>query len=321
MATAKWDLDSRISRRVKLRDLHILSVVVHCGSMAKAAPHLAMSQSVVSEAIANLEEALHVRLLDRSPQGIEPTIYARALLKRGQVIFDELNEGIKDIEFLADQKVGEVRLACPEFLSSGFLPLVIDRFSRSYPRVVIRVVQQDTTTLQYPELRERVVDLLLTRIHSMDDDVDVEHLFDDPQFVVAGSNSPWAQRPAIDLRELVDEPWILPPSPTTTDLIKCQFEARGLKGPSVMLDASSILLRKHMLGTGRFLSVMPHSIIESTAKEWSIQAIPVDLRLQGPPIAVVTLKHRTLSPVVQMFIEDLRQVAKTMSSAVQTRTT
>src|SRR5882724_3119803 len=250
MATSKWDLDSRISRRVKLRDLHVLSVVVHCGSMAKAAPHLAVSQSVVSEAIANLEEALHVRLLDRSPHGIEPTIYARALLKRGQAIFDELSEGIKDIEFLADQKVGGVRLACPEFLSSGFLPLVVDRFSRSYPQVVIRVVQQDTTTLQYPELRERVVDLLLTRTHSADDDVDVEYLFDDPQFVVAGSNSPWAQRSEIDLRELVDEPWVLPPSPTTTDLLKSQFEARGLQGPSVRLDASSILLRKYMLRTG-----------------------------------------------------------------------
>ena len=61
--------------------------------VAKAAPHLAMSQSAVSEAIASLEDALRVRLLDRSPQGIEPTIYAQALLKRGNVVFDELKQG------------------------------------------------------------------------------------------------------------------------------------------------------------------------------------------------------------------------------------
>ncbi len=82
--------------------------------MAKGAAHLGMSQPAVSEAVANLESALEVPLLDRSPRGIEPTVYARALLKRGQVIFDELKQGIRDIEFLTDPTRGEVRIGCPE---------------------------------------------------------------------------------------------------------------------------------------------------------------------------------------------------------------
>jgi len=49
--------------------------------MAKAAAHLAVSQPAVSDAIANLEAALGVRLLDRGPHGVAPTIYAEALLK------------------------------------------------------------------------------------------------------------------------------------------------------------------------------------------------------------------------------------------------
>ncbi len=107
MAKATWDWESRLGHHVKLRDLHVLSAVVRWKGMAKAAPHLAMSQAAVSEAIANLERALGVRLLDRSPQGVEPTVYAHALLKRGHVVFDELRQGIKDIEFLADPTVGE----------------------------------------------------------------------------------------------------------------------------------------------------------------------------------------------------------------------
>ena len=85
MARATRDWADRIGRRLKLRDLYILSVVVRWGSMAKAASHLATSQSAVSEAIASLEDVLGVRVLDRSPRGIEPTIYATALLKRGHV--------------------------------------------------------------------------------------------------------------------------------------------------------------------------------------------------------------------------------------------
>jgi DNA-binding transcriptional LysR family regulator len=78
MADAR--LQDHIGRRFKLRELYILSTVVQWGSMAKAAARLAMSQPAVSEAIASLEATLQVRLLDRGPRGIEPTIYAQALL-------------------------------------------------------------------------------------------------------------------------------------------------------------------------------------------------------------------------------------------------
>src|SRR5215475_317367 len=126
MATSLQDWESRIGRRLKLRDLHILSTVVQWGSMAKGASHLGMSQPAVSEAIASLENALQVRLLDRSSRGVEATVYARALLKRGHVVFDELKQGIRDIEFLADPTVGEVRIGCPESMVAGFVPAIID---------------------------------------------------------------------------------------------------------------------------------------------------------------------------------------------------
>jgi Bacterial regulatory helix-turn-helix protein, lysR family len=77
MANLPLNWESRIGRRLKFRDLHILFTVVQWGSMAKGAVHLGMSQPAVSEAIASLEDALRVRLLDRSPRGIEPTIYGR----------------------------------------------------------------------------------------------------------------------------------------------------------------------------------------------------------------------------------------------------
>ena len=143
------DWENRIGRRITLRDLHILSTVVRWGSMAKAASHLAMSQSAVSESISHLEAAISVRLLDRTPQGIEPTIYAETLLKRGHVVFDELQQAIEDIEFLANPTVGEVRIACPEFLTEWLMPRTIDKLSCRFPQVVVRVFQPDTTTLEH----------------------------------------------------------------------------------------------------------------------------------------------------------------------------
>jgi molybdenum-dependent DNA-binding transcriptional regulator ModE len=72
--------DHRVGLRLKLRDLNILLAVADAGSMARAATRLAISQPAVSRAIADMEHTLGVPLLDRSPRGVEPTEYGRALL-------------------------------------------------------------------------------------------------------------------------------------------------------------------------------------------------------------------------------------------------
>jgi DNA-binding transcriptional LysR family regulator len=317
MASPTWDWESRIGRRVRLRDLHVLSAVVHWGSMAKAASHLAMSQSSVSEAITSLEDALRVRLLDRSPHGIEPTIYANALLKRGHAVFDELRQGIRDIEFLAEPTVGQVRIACPELLTAGLLPATIDRLSQHYPKIVVRVVQADTATLEFRELRERQVDLMLARIDRtfLDDDLDIEFLLDDPHFVVAGTRSRWARHRKLALADLVNEAWIFPPNLVVRELIKEAFETEGLAVPPESVSAASILLRNHLLATGRFLTMLPDSVLRYNAKQWSLKTLPVALRIKPRPIVILTLKNRTLGPVAQLFIEHLRAVVKSLPAS------
>src|SRR5947199_4483417 len=96
-----WD-ERRVSHRMKLRDLNVLLTVARCGSMGKAAAQLSVSQPAISKAIADMEQALGIRLLDRTPHGVEPTIYARALLDRSTVAFDELRQAVVQIEHLAD---------------------------------------------------------------------------------------------------------------------------------------------------------------------------------------------------------------------------
>jgi DNA-binding transcriptional LysR family regulator len=304
--------EGRIGRRVRLRDIHILSAVVQWGSMAKAATHLAMSQPAVSEAVANLEAAVRVRLLDRSSRGIEPTVYAHALLKRGDVAFDELRQGIRDIEFLADPTAGEVRIASQELLTAGLLPAAIDRISRRYPRIVFRMVQLQPALLEFRELRERNVDLAVARIPRsfVDDDLDIEILFDDPEVVVVGAGSRWARRRKVTLAELVNEPWILPPNQVVNALIAEAFNAQGLQPPHERVSAGSILLRNRLLATGRFVSVLPSSVLRPNAKQWSLKALPIDLGVKPRSIAIVTLKNRTVGPVAGLFVEHLRAVAK-----------
>ena len=92
--------DDRIRRRLRLRDLDILMTVIQAGSMGKAADRLNMFQPTISKSIADLEHTLGVRLLDRKPQGVEPTHYALALIRRSAAAFNELKQGVQEIENL-----------------------------------------------------------------------------------------------------------------------------------------------------------------------------------------------------------------------------
>src|SRR5882672_1612789 len=129
------DWESRIGRRLRLRDLHILFAVADCGSMAKAATRLRVTQPAISKAVGDLEAAIGVRLLDRSPIGVEPTVYGHALLKCGLAVFDELRQGIRNIEHLADPTAGELRVGCQITLAATILPPIIEQFCDRYPRV------------------------------------------------------------------------------------------------------------------------------------------------------------------------------------------
>jgi DNA-binding transcriptional LysR family regulator len=315
MANVQWA--DRIGRRLKLRDLHVLFSVAQAGSMAKAAERLAVTQPVVSQAIADLEHTLGVRLLDRSRRGVEPTIYGRALIKHGIVAFDALRQGVKEIEFLADPTAGELRIGCPEWIAAGLLPVVLDRLAQQYPQLVFHVDQTVPATSEFRELRQRSIDLVLGRISApfAAEDLHAEILYQERLSVVAGRQSQWARRRKIELAELVDEPWLLTPqSELPGSLITEAFHAIGLKAPQPKLVSFSVHLRRRLLATGRYLSVVPDSLLRFM-EEGSVKALPVELKIAPRPVAIVSLKNRTLSPVASLFVDCVRTIVKPLANA------
>jgi DNA-binding transcriptional LysR family regulator len=306
------DRDRHVRRKLKLRHLEILLSVAEAGSMAKAATRLAISQPAISRAIADAEDTLGVPLFDRSPQGAEPTQYGRALLKRGIAAFDEIAQGIKDIDFLADPTSGELRIGSTSGLSEGGVLAVINPLSRKYPRIVFHVVPCGAPAV-YDELRERRVELAYADIPhpTPEEDLDTEVLFEDPLAVVAGMENPWARRRKIELAELVNEPWTWPEPGTLLDkLVVEAFRASGLEPPRARVYADAINLRTRLASTGPFLAVVPASMMRLPAQHTSIKMLSVELPTTHRKIGIITLKNRTLSPLAQLFIDCAREIAK-----------
>ena len=168
----------RIGRRLRLNDLHVFLAVVQAGSMGKAAERLSTSQSAVSRTIADLEHAFGVRLLDRSSSGVQPTRYGRALMNCGTAVFDELRQGVKNIEFLSNPTVGEVRIGTTEPLSVGIVAITIERLSRQHPGIAFHVTISDANT-QHRALEERLIDVAVCRTLSNPpaDSLNAKYLF------------------------------------------------------------------------------------------------------------------------------------------------
>jgi DNA-binding transcriptional LysR family regulator len=321
------DWDDHIGQRLRLRDLRVFFVVVQCGSMAKAATQLRVSQPAVSQVIVALESALAVKLLDRNTRGVEPTIYGRALLGRARAAFDELRQGIRDIQFLADPTSGELRIGCSEAFSGSILPPIIHRFSQAFPRVAVHV--NDIAPLnEQSVLDDRKNDLLMglwvkpLTLTAQANQMNVEVLFDDHLVVVAGEHSQWARRRKIDLAELIDEPWVLGPPGTWNHLGTAEaFRTKALDMPKVMLVTYSVPLRVYALGNGPYIAAFPESVVRLNVERYALKILPVGLPAAPRPAAIMTPKNRTLNPLVGRFIACARDVAKSIAGQPRSRTT
>jgi DNA-binding transcriptional LysR family regulator len=305
--TRRSNWEDQIGRRLRLRDLHVLFMVAERGSMAKAASELGISQPAVSDVIAHLEGAIGVKLFDRSSHGVTPTMYGQALLKRSLNAFDELKQGIRDIEFLADPTTGELRIGCGVSLFPTIMPPIVHQFSHAYPGVTLNVDEVAPPAYDLSGLRERRYDLLIGRWQMLqdgsEDDLKVEILFDDPLVIAAGEGHRWSRRRRIDLAELIDEQWIMTPPDNWSAEI---FRACGLPAPKFKLATMSLHIRTYMLARGQFVTAIPKSLSDC----YELKVLAVDLPVRPWPVVIVTLMNRTLSPVVERFIDHVREFTR-----------
>lgn len=316
----KWT--DRIGRRVKLRDFHIVLAVADAGSMTRAAEELAVSYPVVSKTISDLEHTLGVKLFDRSISGVEPTHYGRALLQSGAAVFDEIRKGLQQIEFIKQPDTGELRIGSSITTDAGLLPAIIEQFSRDHPRAVIHVLPEDIVVQQYDNLRDRKVELVFGRLSATmtDPDMVAETLFDEPNVVVAGSESPWARRKSLTLADLIDEPWVLAgPGSLPRALHDATFRNSGFEPPPANALTVSLHLYMRLIETGRWLGLVPASVMRFGGKDMRLKVLPVKVTSPPAPVGFVTVKDRTLTPLAVRFIDCARKIASSNTGRASAR--
>jgi DNA-binding transcriptional LysR family regulator len=307
--------DQRL-RRLRVRDLHIIDVVAAAGSMAKAAPQLAMSQPAVSRVIAEMEQLLGVPLFDRTPRGVELTPYGVVLRRRATNVADELRQGLGELAFLTDPTQGEISVGTTEPMTA-LTASIVQRMWAVYPKVRFAVVAADTMAL-HRKLREREIDIAVTRMASNFadyDDLHAEALFEDELAVIAGKENGLARRRNLSLKDLMDEPWLLPPDLSfLSPFIEEAFHKAGLGVPHATVASRSHAMQINLIAAGPFLTILPRAILRYPRPHPVFVALAVPLPTTRRPVGLVRLRHRSVSPITERFCELAREAARSMRS-------
>ena len=302
--------DDEILRRVTLRELRVFAAAVACGTVAKAARELGLTQPAASKAIASLESALGTQLVERSATGVQPTAAGRIVLERSGGVFDELRQAANELEVLSDPRGGELNIGASAALSAGLLPAVLARLQQQRPAVRPFTLEGDQRLL-FRELLARALDLALMRAPDPaveEPEIAFEKLFDERLLVVVPLAHALAGRRSVSLAELVGERWILPPPDTYLGrMIRSAFERRGVGAPRACMTTMSILARFELLESGGFVTTLPESLLRFSRAHPPVAILAVEPLLNAP-VGIARLKRRAVSPVVRLFIECAREM-------------
>ena len=293
------DLQERLPRHLKLRELRVLLAVAEQGSFRKAGRLLHLTQPAVTAAIAELESTLGVALFDRTARGVTPTAHGESFIARAGAIFGELRLAAEDIEIISRGSRGTLRVGTGGGgWGLGILPAALTKLLDPHPEAFILIREADEDVL-VELLKARELDLFFSRLTPLAADSDLAYrpLFEDSICVFASRTHPLAIRKRVTWDELTGERWVAPPSGALSfDHVQRTLHKAGLAMPRHVIQSTSAPLAFGMVLEGNFLCFGTYLHYEFTVLKPMLAVLKVDLPKVTVPFGIVTLKDRSSTP-------------------------
>ena len=304
-------LIQRLPRHLKMGELRVFVAVLEHRSFRKAAAVLHLTQPAVTKAIAGLEGMLGVKLFDRNPGGVEPTLLGLSFAPRAVAIFDELRRAAQDLTLASSGATGSLRIGTVAMPAVPFLPVAIKRLVDEHPQVFVSVVEGSETDL-LDRLRKRDIDLAILRMSVVEPGPDLlaTTLFEERLCVVASRDHPLAERAHLTWPELAQQRWVMPPADCYFYLLVARtLERLGMEMPRHGVEAFSVHIQVGMVLHAAMLSFGQRSQFEFAPAKALLMRLPFELPAPDTAVAAVGLKSRGPSPLAQQLVAHIRALA------------
>src|SRR3954463_8741280 len=104
------------------RDIEYFAVLAEHGHLGRAAEALGLSQPAVSKSLRRLEQALEVKLVKRTPKGVELTAEGSALLLGVRGLRLSLQDVAREVKDVGEGRIGRLRVGVGESIGEYLLP-------------------------------------------------------------------------------------------------------------------------------------------------------------------------------------------------------
>ena len=296
-----------------LRQLQYFLATVENRSFGRAAEELHVSQPALSKAVKRLELSLGVKLLDRLPRGVSPTLYGEALAAHANLIKGELTRATDAIVALKEGNTGRVVVGAGSSMRIELLPEAAVRLHTRHPDLEIKMIGELYDDL-LPDLERGDIDLALSMIPESQVDPDIEQiaLYVDKTHPTVRAGHPLAQKKNLTIEDCLDYEWILPGSDNLGRRhLDAFFLARGLPMPEPAIESNSTIFAVRIMQKSDLIGWHPTQVI-GKSDETGLMALPIDEITLTRTVGISYRRASVLSPAALLLIEELKRVGAEM---------
>ena len=300
--------------RLKTRQLLLLIALDEQRNIHRAAEELHMTQPAASKQIKDLEEMLDVRLFDRLPRGMEPTIYGETMIRHARMALTSLSLAHDDIVALKSGLTGQVEVGVIMTPAMALLPRAIARIKQQAPLMRIGVHLEHSNTLM-DMLQHGTLDFMIGRILEKESSAGLiyEELTEEPASAVARNGHPLLSRKNLQLKDLAGQPWILPPQGSILrHRFDMMFRRASLDPPVDVVDTTALLLITSLLQQTDSLHVMPTEVAHYYESLNVLSILPIELPCKMDAFGIIRQQDHLLSPGADMLLKAVRATAADM---------
>jgi DNA-binding transcriptional LysR family regulator len=297
---------------MKLHQLAALVTASECGSLRQAAEKLRLSQPALSRSIRELENELGVKLLERTPLGVEPTAYGKAVILRGKIVDSELRRAKDDVAHLRAATRGDLRIGATPVAAFSLLPSVLARLKKTRPGLQVSITDGMGSSL-INQLRQGDLDFVFGRIDEATDphEFSAVVLFNDSLVVVARRDHPLARARSNADVDWDRTEWILPggDSPARTAFEKTYYARTG-RAPHCTIDSNNFVTMLTVISQTQLLGVAPRQIFRVDWLQREFAVVDLAMKFPSQPTGIIRRARSTPSAIAQLAINELRYAAR-----------
>nr|WP_314541205.1 LysR family transcriptional regulator [uncultured Massilia sp.] len=301
-----------LKARLKTRQLLLLIALDDYRNIHRAADELHMTQPAASKQIKDLEEMLDVKLFERLPRGMEPTVYGETMIRHARMALTSLALAHDDIVTLKSGLTGQVEVGVIMTPAMALLPRAIARVKEAAPLLRIGV-QLETSNVLLDKLQHGTLDFMIGRIFETSDTsgLTYEELTEEPACAVVRPGHPLLERRQLGLGDIAPLPWILPPHGSILRYrFDMMFRRAGLAPPANVVDTTAMLMITALLQQTDSLHVMPLEVAQYYASLNVMRILPIELPCKMDAFGIIRQQDHLLSPGADMLLRAVKAAAQ-----------